>query len=46
MTDHPAAQPLISSAVTYTRKGGYDQVADARRALAAGGLRGRPVVVF
>ena len=35
MTDHPTAQPLISSAVTYTRKGGYDVIAVADRTVRA-----------
>lgn len=42
MTDHPTAQPIRSSAVTYTRKGGYDviEIADRTvRAASAGEVR-------
>jgi len=35
VTDHPTAQPVISSAVTYTRKGGYDVIAIADRTVRA-----------
>ncbi len=35
MTDHPTAQPLTSSAVTYTRKGGYDVIKVADRTVRA-----------
>ena len=35
MTDHPTVQPVISSAVTYTRKGGYDVIAIADRTIRA-----------
>ena len=35
MTDHPTAQPVISAAVTYTRKGGYDVIEIADRTVRA-----------
>ncbi len=35
MTDHPTAQPLVSSAVTYTRKGGHDVIEIADRTVRA-----------